>query len=273
VISPTSDNGDAGLRIDYQDEVVVMRLDRPHVLNAIDQRMRDSWIESLRSMRSREPAPRVMVLTGTGRAFCSGGDVSEQLDYMGPTAHDGFRGQYAYQEIVRLMHDLPIPIIGAVNGIAQGGGTAVALMTDLRVASSSAVFGVGQVMRGLVPDVGLTYLLPRIVGVTRALELMMTNEPISAQRALELGMVNWVVPAEEVMPKALEVAHRLAGYPAPALEWIKRVTYEGLDISWDAALRMEAAAQGILCNRIEFEESVNAFNKGDRSAGRPASHS
>ncbi len=269
----TATSGDAGLRIEYEDDVVILRLDRPHVLNAIDQRMRDTWIESLRGLRTRKPGPRVMILTGTGRAFCSGGDVSEQLDYMGPTSHDGFWGQYVYQEIVRLMHDLPIPIIGAINGIALGGGTAVALMTDLRVASEEAVFGVGQVVRGLVPDVGLTYLLPRIVGVGRALELMMTNEPISAQRALELGMVNWVVPVDEVMPKALEIAHRLAGYPAPALEWIKRVTYDGLDASWDGALRMEAAAQGILCNRLEFEASVQSFNnKSDRQPdGRAAS--
>src|ERR1019366_4526937 len=91
-------------------------------------------------------------------------------------------------------------------------------------------------------------------------ELMMTNEQVSAQRALELGMVNWVVPKDEVLPKALEVAHRLAGYPAPTLEWIKRVTYGGLDGNWDSSLRMESTAQGILCNRGEFEDSVNSFN-------------
>jgi 2-(1,2-epoxy-1,2-dihydrophenyl)acetyl-CoA isomerase len=264
---------DPGIDVERQQGVVLLRLARPEVLNAIDQRMRDSWIAELHRIQRELNASRVLVITGTGRAFCSGGDVTEQLDYMGPTAHDGWWGQYRYQELARMLHELPIPIIAAVNGIALGGGLAVALMADVRVASKDATFGVGQVVRALVPDVGLTYLLPRIVGVGRALELMMLNEPISAERAHQLGIVNWVVPADQVVDRAMSIAQQLTKYSGPALEWIKRVTYRGLDTSYEGSLQLEAMAQGILCNRPEFEVSVEEFKARrlrKRSApGRP----
>jgi 2-(1,2-epoxy-1,2-dihydrophenyl)acetyl-CoA isomerase len=254
-----------GIALERDEDIAILRLDRPHVLNAIDQRMREEWIRLLRQIEDERAVYKGVIVTGTGRAFCSGGDVSEQDDYMKPTAHDGWHGQGRYQEIARLMRELSLPVITAVNGLAVGGGMAVALMSDLLVASEEAEFGVGQVVRGFVPDVGLTYVLPRLIGPSRALQMMMLYEKVDAERAQQLGFVNWVVPKDEVMPKALEIAKEIGRAPGPTLEWIKRVTYGGLDTSYDGALKLEAMVQGILSNSPAFTDGIADFRSGGRT--------
>jgi enoyl-CoA hydratase/carnithine racemase len=247
-----------GIVLEGDGPVATLRLDRPHVLNAIDRRMRDEWIRLLRVVEA-DKSLRVLIITGTGRAFCTGGDVNEQDDYMLPDAAEGFHGQYGYQEIVRLIRDISIPVISAVNGVALGGGTAVALMSDMLVASEDAQFGVGQIVRGFSPDVGLTYILPRLVGTSRALQMMMLYDRIDAEEARQMGFVNWVVPADQVIPKALEVADRIIASPRPAVEWIKRVTYDGLDIPFNVSLRYESMAQAMLATTTGFTESLAGF--------------
>jgi 2-(1,2-epoxy-1,2-dihydrophenyl)acetyl-CoA isomerase len=251
----------AGIVLERVGDVAILRLNRPHVLNAIDRQTRDEWISHLRDFGSEASEVRALILTGTGRAFCSGGDVNEQDQYMGPTAHDGWWGQYRYQELVRLIRELPIPVLAAVNGLALGGGMAVALMADLCIASEDAEFGVGQIERGFIPDVGLTYILPRLVGTMRAMELMMLYPRITAARGAELGFVNWVVPASEVMERALAVADRIAASPPAVIEWIKRVTYANLDSSFLGSIQLEAMAQGILATGPAFEEGREAFRR------------
>jgi 2-(1,2-epoxy-1,2-dihydrophenyl)acetyl-CoA isomerase len=164
-----------------------------------------------------------------------------------------------FQEMARLVWRLPVPVITAVNGMALGGGTAVALMSDLRVASEDAVFAVGQVARGVVPDVGTTYFLPRLVGVARAMELMLLNRRLTAAEALDLGLVNRVVPADEVLPTALAMAGEIAALSEPAVRWIKRITYMNLDASFEQALTFEAMAEGLLAGTPEFVEGLRAF--------------
>jgi enoyl-CoA hydratase/carnithine racemase len=132
-------------------------------------------------------------------------------------------------------------------------------MSDLRIAASDAVFSVGQVRRGLVPDVGLTYLLPRVVGLARALELMLMDTTIDAQRALDIGLINRVVPPEQLMPAALEMARSIASLPPPAVRWVKRVTYMNLDSGFEQALNLEAMAESMLVDTTEFKDSLAAF--------------
>lgn len=253
-----------GIVLEEIDGAAVLRLDRPHVLNAIDQRMRDEWIRLLRQIENDRERYRAVVVTGTGRAFCSGGDVTEQDDYMRPTAHHGWHGQQAYQEIARLMRELSMPVITAVNGIALGGGMAVALMADFLIASEDAEFGVGQVVRGFIPDVGLTYLLPRLIGPSRALQMMLFYERVSAKQAQELGFVNWVVPKDQVMEKAAEIVGLIARAPGPTVEWAKRLSYASLDSSFEAALKQESMAQGILSDSPAFEQALEDFRSGGR---------
>lgn len=255
---------DPGIVLEERDGAAVLRLNRPHVLNAIDQRMRDEWIRLLRQVEADRNRYRALIVTGTGRAFCSGGDVTEQDDYMKPTAHDGWHGQQLYQEMARLMRELSIPVISAVNGIALGGGMAVALMADFLVASEDAEFGVGQVVRGFIPDVGLTYILPRAIGPSRALQMILFYEKVSAAQAQELGFVNWVVPEAEVMDKALEIVALISRAPGPTVEWAKRLTYASLDSSYDSAIKLESMAQGILSNSPAFEHALEDFRSGGR---------
>lgn len=253
-----------GIVLEERDGAAVLRLDRPHVLNAINQRMRDEWIRLLRQVEADRKRYRALVVTGTGRAFCSGGDVTEQDDYMKPTAHDGWHGQMLYQEMARLMRELSIPVISAVNGIALGGGMAVAMMADFLVAGEDAEFGVGQVVRGFIPDVGLTYLLPRAIGPSRALQMILFYEKVGAEQAREMGIVNWVVPKDEVLDKAFEVVEMISRAPGPTVEWAKRLTYASLDSSYDAAIKLESMAQGILSNSPAFEFALEDFRSGGR---------
>lgn len=237
--------------------VEVVTLNRPQVLNAISIQMREELIDYLRALRNRRT--RVVILTGAGRAFCSGADVKEFASIFGPRADDAFDTQERYQELVQLLVHLDVPVITAVNGLAEGGGTAVAMMSDLRVAAEGATFGVGQVRRGLVPDVGLTYLLPRLVGLGRALEMMLLYERLDAAEARRLGMVNWVVPDGEAVEKAIEIGERLAAGPRTSIKWIKQVTYANLDRDLSAALTLESLAQGICSDTDDFAESALAF--------------
>ncbi len=247
--------------------VDLVTLNRPEILNPISVEMREEMIDYLRGLY--DAPTRVVIFTGAGRAYCAGADVNEFATIFGPTADDAADTQRRYQEVVRLILGLDQPVIAAINGVAVGGGTAVAMMSDLRIASESAEFGVGQVRRGVVPDVGLTYLLPRVVGLAKALELQMLYERISASQALELGLVNWVVPDDELLARAVEIGARLAAGPRVSLKWIKKVTYANLDRSLADALEWESAAQGICSDTDDFRESCLSFEeKRDPVFGR-----
>jgi enoyl-CoA hydratase len=239
--------------------VLLLTLNRPERLNAIGSEMRDALIEQLRVIEREPDSCRAVIISGSGRAFTAGGDVMEFADFFSKGSQVAADNMLLFQEMCRLLIRLPVPVIAAINGMARGGGTAVALMADLRVASSEAVFSVGQVRRGLVPDVGLTYLLPRVVGLARALELMLLDTNIDAARALEIGLVNRVVPPSDVLPAAVELARTLAALPAPAVRWVKRVTYMNLDSGFDQALNLEAMAESMLIDTPEFKQSLEAF--------------
>jgi 2-(1,2-epoxy-1,2-dihydrophenyl)acetyl-CoA isomerase len=241
--------------------VLRLTLNRPEVLNALSEALRDSLITTLREVGDDPSGTKVVIFTGAGDYFCSGGDVNEFAGFLGPRPVDGYRAQMFFQEVaLRLLH-LPCPVIGAINGPAHGGGTAVALMTDLRIASDQASFRVGQVARGLVPDVGLTWVLPRVIGTGRALELMLLNEELSAEAAERIGLVNRVVPHEQVGEAALELAMKLAASSQTALEWIKRATYMNLDLGMESGFRLEAMAQALLSATDDFEEGLHAFKE------------
>lgn len=253
---------ETGLRAEWSDgEILILTLNRPESLNAINLEMREAWVAALRAVESQARSCRAVIITGAGRALSAGGDVAEMDEFFGQGADAAAHEMLRFQEMCRLVVRLPAPVISAVNGLALGGGTAVSLMSDLRVASEDAVFGVGQVKAGIVPDVGLTYLLPRIVGLTRALEMMLLDRRIDAQTALLWGLVNAVVPADEVLPTALAWARQMASMSEPALRWTKRAAYLNLDSSLDHALNLEAMAEGLLVGTPEFLEAKDRFLK------------
>ncbi|WCB91795.1 putative enoyl-CoA hydratase echA12 [Baekduia alba] len=262
----TPNDGEPHLKVERPAPYVLrLTLNRPRVLNALSEALRDALITTLREVRDDPSATKAVIFTGAGDYFCSGGDVTEFADFLGPRPVDGYRAQMFFQELALLLLQLPCPVIGAINGPAHGGGTAVAMMTDLRIVSDRASFRVGQVARGLVPDVGLTWVLPRVVGTGRALELMLLNEELSAAAAERIGLVNRVVPHDEVGDAALEMATKLAASSRTSLEWIKRTTYMNLDLGMEPGFRLEAMAQALLSATDDFEEGLHAFK--ERRAG------
>jgi 2-(1,2-epoxy-1,2-dihydrophenyl)acetyl-CoA isomerase len=258
--SPPDPDQEVGIESELRsDGVLLLTLNRPEVLNPFSVEVRETFNSLLGAVQRGELQCRAVVLTGTGRAFSAGGDVSEMPDFFGQGPDVAVRHMDRFQEMCRLAWRLPVPLIAAVNGLALGGGTAIALMCDLRVVSEDAQFGVGQVRRGVVPDVGLTYILPRTIGLARALEMMLLDRRIDAATALTMGLVNRVVPAADVLSSALELAQEIAALPEPAVRWIKRATLMNLDNSFDQALNLEAMAEGLLTSTPEFRAGLDAF--------------
>jgi 2-(1,2-epoxy-1,2-dihydrophenyl)acetyl-CoA isomerase len=231
--------------------VLKVRLNRPERLNAIDDVMRDELAALLRSLPSRIQAGevRVLLITGTGRAFCSGGDVKEFPRIFGQ-ADEVERQMLAYQELPRLLVHLEIPVIAAVNGLAVGGGFVLACACDLRVASETSRFALSFVERGLGLDLGGSYFLLRLIGLGRALRLALTGEPVDARQAEAIGLVNWVVPDAELEGHALRVAQGLAARSPVALRSIKGALYRSAG-DLDAALGLEAGAQAAALAAME----------------------
>jgi enoyl-CoA hydratase/carnithine racemase len=210
---------------------------------------------------SADPEVRVMVITGAGKGFCAGGDVKAMNE-----AKEGKRERPLLEKIapgrdrtLLAMRDAPQPIIAAVNGAAAGAGMNLALGCDIRIASTAAKFSQAFVKRGLHPDWGGTYFLPRVVGMARAAELIFTGEVIDAAEALRLGIVSRVVAPEALMPTVGELARRIAAGPPVAIRLAKHSLYANADRDLTSALEGETAAQNICFDTEDAREGIRAF--------------
>jgi enoyl-CoA hydratase/carnithine racemase len=247
---------------DVTDGVATLRLDRPERRNAIDDAMRGEMIAALEEAAS-DPAVRALVVTGTGTAFCAGGDVRGMRNRLAAPQEDvafnGWRRQQRTHRAVALLHTMPKPTIAAVNGAAAGLGCDVALSCDFIMAAESAQFTMSFIARGLIPDGGGMYFLPRRVGLARAKELVFTGRRVGAPEALSIGMVERVVPDAELMASAQDWARTLsAGSPA-ALALAKSVMDRALEMSFEQVLAEGAKAQAICYTTGEHRASVEAF--------------
>jgi 2-(1,2-epoxy-1,2-dihydrophenyl)acetyl-CoA isomerase len=236
--------------------VATITLNRPDALNALTVPMKQALLAAFRSV-ARDRAVRAVILTGAGRAFCAGQDLRERLQ---PDAAPlGVEVRERYNPIVRAMRALPKPIVAAINGVAAGAGASLAMAADLRIASEAASFALAFGRVGLVPDSGATWLLPRLVGVTRAAELALLGDSVDAADALRLGLVGRVVPADQLATEAGAVAARLAAGAPRAIALTKRA----LDAAWqhdlDAALDYEAHLQDLAGRTNDHAEGLAAF--------------
>lgn len=243
--------------------IATIRLNRPERLNAFTPAMLDAWGDAIEAAK-RDAAIKVVVLTGTGRGFCSGGDVRA----MGERHKDGetaFERKTAVHErihrIPRLLEDFDKPYLVAINGVATGAGLDMALMGDIRFAAASARMAETYIRVGLIAGDGGTWFLPRLVGPAKALELLWTGEFIDAQEALRIGLVNAVVADEALLPHTYAFARKLAAQPAPALRLMKRAVYQGLRLDLRAALDMVSSHLGVISTTDEHREAVAAFNE------------
>ena len=228
--------------VERQDGIVTITLNRPERLNAMTWHSVDEIVDALRRAGEDDDS-KAVVITGSGRGFCSGSDLAAAADQREsgspppePTrAKKLHSGYLAPQEIVACNK----PVIAAVNGTTAGAGFGLALACDIRIASEAARFSAIFVRRGLTPDFGCSFFLPRIVGLARALELMFTGEMIDAQEALRLGLVSRLTPPDQLMPVALELAGRIAKGPSLAIEATKRLVYRTLEREMEDHLRQE----------------------------------
>jgi len=239
--------------LDTQGGVRVITLNRPDVLNAFNAEMGEALADALRDAE-RDAGVRCVLLAAAGRGFCAGQDLREAL--AGSLA-DVLRARY--NRIVLRMRTMEKPVVAAVNGVAAGAGCNLALAADLRVASDRASFIEAFSRIGLVPDSGGTWLLPRLVGVGRALEMMLLAEPVDAATAERIGLVNRVVPHDTLMPRALEWAARLAEGPTRAYGLIKRGLEHNLSADLRGGLEYEAYLQEIAGRTADYREGVAAF--------------
>jgi enoyl-CoA hydratase/carnithine racemase len=240
--------------------VATITLNRPERLNALTFEVYRELTDTFAALRN-ETDVRVVVITGAGRAFCSGGDVH---DIIGELFERDMEGLLEFTrmtcELVRNIRALRKPVIASLNGITAGAGACIALASDMRIASEAAKIAFLFVKVGLSgADMGAAYLLPRVVGLTKATELLYTGDFISAPEAERIGLYNRVVPGDQLSAITLELAERLAEGPAFALAKTKELLDREANLNLDAALECEAQAQAICMKHPDYREAYEAF--------------
>jgi 2-(1,2-epoxy-1,2-dihydrophenyl)acetyl-CoA isomerase len=248
------------LLFDKTDNVATITLNRPDKSNAFDATMADELIDALKNIE-RDADVRAIVITGAGKHFCAGQDLSALLDqYQSPGAVKFAEHlRRTYNVIVARIRAIEKPFIAAVNGAAAGAGLGLACACDLRHASTSAKFRMAFIGIALAPDSGLASLLPRLIGFGRATEMALTNELIDAERALQFGLVNRVFQPDELMPKTLEFAKQLAHAPTRSIGLTKRVFNRAMMADLNETLEYEAMIQEIAGHTQDHFEGVKAF--------------
>ncbi len=249
----------ANVLVDVTDRVGTLTLNRPEKLNAFAGEMRREVADALDELE-RDDNVRVIVITGAGRAFCAGADVGYMAELIAKQDVDAMEALVeAGRRVVMTIRDSAKPVIAAVNGVAAGGGANLALACDIRIASVNARLAQSFNKIGLHPDWGGTYFLPRLVGPSRALELMWGAEPLDANECERLGLFNRVVPHDALARTVGEYARALAAKPAVSLALTKRAVYISLDRSLPEMLDYELDAQLRLFASGDAAEGIRAF--------------
>jgi 2-(1,2-epoxy-1,2-dihydrophenyl)acetyl-CoA isomerase len=236
--------------------VAVLTLNHPDVLNALSLEMLKGIGDALDALVHERA--RCLVITGAGRAFSTGANLQGRADAKFPRGA-GHTLETQFHPMLRRLRDLPCPIITAVNGPAAGAGMSLALMGDLVLCARSAYFLQAFRRIGLVPDCGSTWLLPRLIGRARAIELSLLGERLPAETALTWGLVNRVLDDEALIPEARRLAGELASGPTVALGLIRRLYWDSPDNSFEQQLDLESRTQRIAGDTADFKEGVRAF--------------
>src|ERR1700761_4722208 len=244
-------------------DVAVMTLNDPNVMNAFGAKLREDMTAALDHVEGG--SSRCLVITGAGRAFCSGANLNDPDRGTRDRAAEA-RGEMIsdleswYNPTFLRLRALPIPIVTAINGIAAGAGMSLALSGDIRIAARSASFLQAFARIGLVPDCGSSWLLPRMIGMARAMELSLLAERLSAETALAWGLINRMEQDDSLMPRALELAHGLAAGPR-SLGLIRQMYWQSLENTYSGQLDLEAKLQTQAGMTKDFEEGVTAFKE------------
>lgn len=240
--------------------VRTITLNRPDVLNACNEALLVALSRALRDAE-KDAAVRCVVLTGAGRAFCSGQDLAEVAEgySSGAMLELGSRLRNHYNPVILKLRTMEKPVIAAVNGAAAGGGAGLALACDIRIAAASASFIQAFIHVGLVPDCGNTFLLPRLIGISRAMEMAFTGRKVKADEALQTGLVNQVVPDDQLSAATADFAAKVAALPTRAIGMTKRAINAAWTTELEAQLEYEAMLQTAAGKTADHREGVTAF--------------
>lgn len=249
------------LILEKDGHVAILTLNRPEKMNAISQEMRETIPRTLQEIQEDDNL-RAVIITGAGRGFCSGADVAavQAAQAAGQQADTSRKTLLALAcNFILGFEKINKPVIAAINGVAAGVGLTMTLACDVRIASSNARFSAIWVKRGLIADGGATLLLPLTVGLEKALELCFTGEVIDAKEAERIRLVSRVVPAEELMTRAKELAQKIAAVPPVSVELAKRVMWEKIRNQLREQLILESYAQNVCRTTQDQKEAVKAF--------------
>jgi 2-(1,2-epoxy-1,2-dihydrophenyl)acetyl-CoA isomerase len=246
--------------LDFDGPVAILKLDHPEVMNAVSMDMLGGLGEALDAIDDRRGEVRCLVMTGAGRAFCAGANLQGRDNQKpGSRSNAGVTLETGYHPFLRRLRNLHCPIVTSVNGAAAGAGMSFALMGDMILCARSAYFLQAFRRIGLVPDCGSTWLLPRLVGRARSVELSLMGERLPADKALEWGLVNRVYDDAVLMDETMKLARELADGPTIALSLIRRLYWESSDNSFEDQLDLEQQMQRRAGAAEDFKEGVTAF--------------
>jgi enoyl-CoA hydratase/carnithine racemase len=251
------------LLLEKRGPIAIMTLNRPDMMNALGQAGDGPAVAAVCAEVVGDPSIRCAVLTGAGRAFSAGGDVKAMKERNGAFGGKPYDVRGGYRDnihvIVKSLYNLEVPLISAINGPAIGLGCDVACMADIRIAADTAKMGVTFLKLGLIPGDGGAWLLPRLIGSSRAAELLFTGDVIDAKTAAEWGLVSKVVPAADLMDAAMAMAEKIAQQPPQALRLAKTLMRHGATSSYDTIMEMSAASQALMHETEDHIEGVNAI--------------
>jgi len=246
-------------KLDIEGPVGVLTLDHPEVLNAVSAEMLGGLMKALDQVEDPRNGLRCLLMTGAGRGFCAGANLQQRSGGPGASRDAGAVLETLYHPFLRRLRELPVPFVTAVNGAAAGVGMSFALMGDLVLCARSAYFLQAFRRIGLIPDGGSTWILPRLIGKARAMELSLLGEKLPAEKALEWGLINRVFDDADLIGKAKELARDLANGPTVSLSLIRRLYWESADNTYEEQLNLERQMQRKAGNSADSQEGVRAF--------------
>jgi len=245
------------ITLEKRDGCAILCLNRPDVLNALNEQMKIDLLDALDKAQNDDEV-RVLILSGKGRAFCSGGDLDNFIRIYEKRKQGQEQENIATLDLPNAFNKFPKPMIAAINGPAYGFGLTVTLPCDIRIASDKALFSCAFVRIGVTPELCSSYFLPRLVGYAKAAELAFTARPFDAQEALEMGVVNKVVAHDQLMDSAMEMARTIASMPPTAVRMAKQIFRHGMSATLDQVISYETL---VFRHCMTMEEHYNAVKK------------
>ncbi len=249
--------------LEIEEQVAVVTLNRPDKLNAISSELHEEIMQVCRQL-GEDDGVRVVIWTGAGRGFCSGVDLTAARQQGEHQPRSERIDEYGWvgRQAIEIYRNLNKPTIAAVNGVAAGAGMSLALACDMRVGSASSRFKTVFIERSLSPDSGMSFFLPRIVGASRAFDLVYTSRFVDADEAYRIGLLDRLVPAESLLDEAKELARQIAFWPPVAMQMSKRVMQRGMESDLEEQLQYET--HGIVFGRRaphDVEEAAASFRE------------